>query len=299
MAHDHNHEINYNRAFALGIGLNVFFVVLEAAYGFYADSLALIADAGHNLSDVISLLLAWGATLLAKKSATETRTYGYRKVTVMASLISAILLLVALGSIAREAVSRLFDPQPVAGMVVMVVAGVGVVINTATALLFVSGQKEDLNIRGAFLHMAADAVVSLGVVLAGAIILWTGWLWIDPAISLAVVVVIVIGTWGLLRDSLNLALDAVPASINLPAIQAYLDSFDEVVRTHDLHVWALSTTQIALTVHLVVKDEAYGTLDPHAIEQHLHDHFGIDHSTIQVEKRSSDQYCRLNSEKCR
>ena len=195
MSHDHNHEIsNYNRAFAIGITLNVIFVIIEAGYGILAESLALIADAGHNLSDVISLLLAWGASLLAAKAAKEKRTYGFRKATIMASLISAILLLVALGAITWEAIGRLFNPKPVEGMVVIVVAAIGVVINTITALLFVSGQKHDLNIRGAFLHMAADAGVSLGVVVAGIFILIKGWLWVDPVISLVIVIVILIGT---------------------------------------------------------------------------------------------------------
>lgn len=191
MAHDHTHQAdNYNRAFAIGIGLNIAFVIIEVAYGTIADSMALIADAGHNLSDVVSLMLAWGASVLAAKSTTRKRTYGLRKATVMASLISAVILLVALGGIAWEAFSRFTDPRPVAGVTVMVVAAIGVVINTATALLFVKGQHHDLNIKGAFLHMAADAAVSLGVVIGGLIILQTGWLWVDPLISIIIVGVI-------------------------------------------------------------------------------------------------------------
>ncbi|MDP3284953.1 MAG: cation diffusion facilitator family transporter, partial [Desulfobacterales bacterium] len=211
MSHDHSHETgNYNRSFAIGVILNVVFVAIEAGYGIFAGSLALIGDAGHNLSDVVSLLLAWGASVLAAKSATEKRTYGFRKTTIMASVASAILLLVALGGITWEAIGRFLNPRPVEGMTVIVVAGIGVVINTLTALLFVRRQKHDLNIRGAFLHMAADAGVSLGVVVAGIFIVFRGWLWIDPVVSLIIVAVISVGTWGLLRDSLNYATDAVP-----------------------------------------------------------------------------------------
>jgi len=229
MSHDHNHQIgNYNRAFAIGVVLNVIFVVIEASYGVAAGSLALIADAGHNLTDVLSLLLAWGAALLATKPATEKRTYGFRKVTIMASLASAILLLVALGGITWEAIGRLFDPKPVEGMTVIAVAAIGVVINTITALLFVSGQKHDLNIRGAFLHMAADAGVSFGVVVAGIIIMVTGWLMIDPLISLLIVAVILVGTWSLLRDSMSLAIDSVPKGIDMAGIKRYLTSLENV-----------------------------------------------------------------------
>ncbi len=214
-SHDHHHhEINnYNRSFGIGIALNVIFVIIEVSYGLLADSLALIADAGHNLSDVMSLLLAWGAYYLSKKRSTKKRTYGLRKVTIMASLISAVLLFVALGGIAWESVERLSSPQPVDGMIIIVVAAIGVGINTATALLFVKGQKHDLNIRAAYLHMAADAAISLGVVIAGIAILLTGWLWLDPVISLFIVVVILLSTWRLLRNSIDLSIDAVPQGI--------------------------------------------------------------------------------------
>jgi cobalt-zinc-cadmium efflux system protein len=297
-AHHHHEPASYNRAFAIGIALNVGFVLVEAGYGLYADSLALIADAGHNLSDVLSLGLAWGAMLLATKASTDRRTYGYRKVTIMASLVSAIVLLVALGGIAWEALGRFVNPQPVAGTVVIVVAAIGVVINTATALLFYSGQKHDLNIRSAFLHMAADAAVSAAVIIAGVIIVWQGWLWIDPAITLVIVAVILVSAWGLLRESLNFAIDAVPASIDLVAIRDYLSGLEDVTDLHDLHVWALSTTEVALTVHLVVtgdrlRDDAL--LD---IQQHLHDHFGIAHATIQVETLGEERVCLLDRKKC-
>ena len=297
MAHSHTPN-NYSRAFAIGVALNMIFVIIEAGYGIVAGSLALIADAGHNLSDVLSLLLAWGASVLATKAATEKRTYGLRKVTIMASLISAILLFIALGGITWEAIGRFSDPQPVAGMVVIVVAAIGVVINTATALLFVSGQKHDLNIRGAFLHMAADAAVSLGVVVAGIFIMIKGWLWIDPVISLAIVAVILIGTWGLLRDSINSAIDAVPAGIDMPAIKNYLSCHENVCQIHDLHVWSLSTTEVALTVHLVVTDNSLSNGFLTQIQQHLHDHFGIEHSTIQIEKQDAGTVCMLDRRQC-
>ena len=298
MSHDHNHQIgNYNRAFAIGVMLNVIFVAIEAGYGVAAGSLALIADAGHNLTDVLSLLLAWGAALLATKPATEKRTYGFRKVTIMASLASAILLLVALGGITWEAIGRFFDPNPVEGMTVIVVAAIGVVINTITALLFVSGQKHDLNIRGAFLHMAADAGVSFGVVVAGIIIMVTGWLLIDPLISLLIVAVILVGTWSLLRDSMNLAIDSVPKGIDMAGIKRYLTSLENVSQIHDLHVWAMSTTEVALSVHLIIVDDPLTNDFLPKLQQQLHDRFRIGHSTIQVE-RQDDGPCMLNKNEC-
>lgn len=297
--HDHHHHqvSNYNFAFAIGILLNTIFVVIETGYGIMAGSLALIADAGHNLSDVLGLLLAWGASLLATKAATEKRTYGFRKVTIMASLISSVFLLVALGGIAWEAINRFANPSPVEGMTVIVVAAIGVVINTATALLFMSGQKHDLNIRGAFLHMMADAGVSLGVVIAGAIIMFKGWLIIDPAISIFIVAIILIGTWSLLRDSMNLALDSVPDDIDIAGIKKYLTNLDNVSQIHDLHIWALSTTEVALSVHLNMVDDSLSKNFLPEIQQQLHDCFNIEHSTIQVE-RPSDGFCMLDKHKC-
>ena len=298
MSHDHNHQIsNYNRAFAIGVMLNVIFVAIEAGYGVAAGSLALIADAGHNLIDVLSLLLAWGAGLLATKPATEKRTYGFRKVTIMASLASAILLLVALGGITWEAIGRFFDPKPVEGMTVIVVASIGVVINTITALLFVSGQKHDLNIRGAFLHMAADAGVSFGVVVAGIIIMVTGWLLIDPLISLLIVAVILVGTGSLLRDSMNLAIDSVPEGIDIGGIKRYLTGLENVSQIHDLHVWPMSTTEVALSVHLIIVDDSLNNDFLPKLQQQLHDRFSIEHSTIQVERQGDDP-CILNKNEC-
>jgi cobalt-zinc-cadmium efflux system protein len=299
MAHNHDHSVkNYNKAFALGVTLNVIFVVIEAFYGFAADSLALVADAGHNLSDVLGLLIAWGASVLATKSPTEKRTYGFRRVTILASLSSAILLLVALGGIAFEAFERLASPQPVEGMVIIIVAAIGVVINTATAMLFVSGQKRDLNIKGAFLHMSADAAVSLGVVIAGIVILQTGWLIIDPLLSIIIVILILIGSWGLLRDSVNLSIDAVPKNINVPDIQQYLSDIKCVTQIHDLHVWALSTTETALTVHLVTNQKSIDNNFLRNIQKKLHDKFHIDHPTIQIELEDSENNCHLDRSEC-
>ena len=240
MSHNHSHKTgNTNRAFAIGIVLNTAFVGIEFGFGALAGSLALIADAGHNLSDVISLLLALGASLLAKKAVTGKRTYGFRKATVMASLSSAILLLVALGGITWEAIRRFSNPSPIEGTTMIVVAAIGVIINTLTALLFIKGQKEDLNIKGAFLHMAAEAGVSLGVVVAGIIIFFKDWMWIDPVISIVIVTVVLVSTWGLLKDSMNYAMDAVPDSIDIPSLKQYLMNIDGVDRIHDLHVWPL------------------------------------------------------------
>ena len=289
----HHQLNNYNRAFTFGILLNIAFVIIEAAYGVISGSVSLIADAGHNLSDVLGLLLAWGAIWLASRKATEQRTYGFRKGTVLASLVSALLLLFSLGAISWEAIGRLSDPQPVQGMTVIVVAAIGVVINTITALLFISGQHDDLNIKGAFLHMAADAGVSLGVVVAGIIIMQTGWLLVDPVTSLIIVFIVFIGTWSLLRDSLNLVLDAVPEGIDMPGIRSYLSGIEHVARIHDLHVWSISTTEVALTVHLVM-DKEYRPQQNFLseIQQRLHDDFNIEHSTIQIE--TQDEKCMLD-----
>lgn len=285
--HHHHHDDTLGRRFALGVGLNVAFVAVEATFGLIAGSLALIADAGHNLSDVASLLLAWGAAWLAGRGATATHTYGFRRATILASVASAVLLLVALGVIAWEAVARLREPQTPAGGVMIVVAAIGVVINAATALLFARGRRHDLNQRGAFLHMAADAAISLGVVVSGVVILNTGWAWLDPAVSLALVVVILVGTWSLLRESLHLALDGVPAGVDARAVRAWMAARPGVVAVHDLHVWALSTTEVALTAHLVMPAGTPG--DPFLAElaAGLSSRFGIRHTTIQVERDAS------------
>lgn len=285
MGGDHKHGTKaHGRAFAIGVGLNLSFVAVEAIYGIKAHSLALIADAGHNLSDVLGLVLAWGATILARRLPTARRTYGMRRSSILAALANAVLLLVAVGAIAWEAVRRFSQPAPVSATVVIWVAVVGIVINTVTALLFMAGRKGDLNIKGAFLHMAADAGVSAGVVLAGIAIAATGWMWLDPAISLFIVMVILIGTWGLLRDSVNLAMDAVPEGVDPATVRHYLTELPGIQEVHDLHIWGLSTTEVALTAHLV-KPDAKSEDDLIADTcRALHERFGIDHATLQVER---------------
>ncbi len=295
MPHSHSHDHgpgNYDRAFGLGIALNVGYVVCEGVFGVLNDSLALLADAGHNLSDVLGLLLAWGGYALAKVEPNDRRTYGWRGSTILAALFNGLILLAATGGIAWEAIRRFGDPQPVAGGAVMWVAGVGVIVNGVTAWLFFAGRKGDLNIRGAFLHMAADAGVSVGVMLAGLLITWTGRTWIDPATSLLIAAVIFAGTWGLLKDSLNLALHAVPEGIDLGEVRGYLAGLPGVSEVHDLHVWAMSTTEVALTAHLVKPDPAGdGELLARAARD-LHDRFGIEHTTIQLERDAAAEDCR-------
>lgn len=296
--HHHHHKPNYNRAFAIGVLLNIAFVAVEITYGLLADSLALLADAWHNLSDVFALLLAWGASYLATHKPSDTRTYGLKRGTILASLVSTALLLLALGAIAWEAVQRLFEPAPVESHTVIVVASIGMVINTITALLFLSGSKHDLNIRAAFLHMAADAAISLGVALGGGLILLTAWLWLDPAITLVIVAVIFASSWTLLRDSLNLAMDAVPSNIDLDAVRGFLLDQDWVLDLHDLHVWALSTTETALTVHVITATPPLDNGPVLTLQEELQHRFGIEHSTIQVELSDPPALCLLNRPHC-
>jgi cobalt-zinc-cadmium efflux system protein len=283
-SHGHSHapEAGHGRAFAIGIALNLGFVLIEAAYGVWADSMALLSDAGHNLSDVLGLAIAWGAALLARRGPTERFTYGLRSSSILAALFNALLLLIAVGSIVWESVQRLIEPAPVAAGTVMIVAGIGIVVNGFTAFLFMRGQH-DLNIRGAFLHMTADAAVSLGVVLGGLVILWTGANWIDPVLSLAIATVIVWGTWGLLKQSLTLSLHGVPRDIAVPEVRKALERMPGVAGVHHLHVWAVSTTETALTAHLVMPDGHPGDGFLAKAQQELNDHFGIRHSTLQVE----------------
>ncbi|HEX5502947.1 MAG TPA: cation diffusion facilitator family transporter [Thermomicrobiales bacterium] len=292
--HEHGHShapANFGRAFAIGAALNLGFVAAEAVFGLLAGSLALVADAGHNLGDVLGLLLAWGATLLMRRRPTPRRTYGLRRSTILAALANAVILLVAVGAIAWEAILRLLHPAPVAERTVIVVALVGIAVNGVTTLLFMGGRHHDLNIRGAFLHMAADAGVSLGVAVSAAVVLLTGWDWLDPAVSLAIVAVILVGTWGLLRDSLNLALDAVPAEIDTAAVRAYLAGLPRVADVHDLHIWAMSTTETALTAHLVLPDTTPDDALLAHIGDALHERFGIEHATIQVESGDAAFAC--------
>ena len=303
-SHDHDHgdhahshaPANFGAAFAIGTSLNLGYVLIQVGFGLFAHSLALLADAGHNLSDVFGLLLAWWASRLVKTLPTQRHTYGLGRSSILAALANACFLLVAIGGISWEAVRRFAHPAPVEGGIVMWVAGIGVLVNAGTALLFMSGRKDDLNIRGTFLHMASDAVVSLGVVIAGGAILLTGWLWLDPAVSLIVNAVILLGTWGLLKDSVNLALDAVPEGIQMAEVRTYLETLPGVTAVHDLHIWALSTTETALTVHLVkpdakIDDELLG----HACK-YLRDRFKINHSTIQLETGDEAHPCPLASE---
>lgn len=289
--HHHHAPPDYNRAFAVGVVLNVGFVIVEAVYGVMSDSLALLTDAGHNLSDVLGLLLAWGAAVLAKKKPSPRRTYGYSRATIIASLFSGLLLMGAVGAIGWEAVNRLMEPAQPAGMTIMIVASIGVVINTVTALFFLSGKDHDLNIRGAFLHMAADAVVSFGVVLSGALIFFYGFNWIDPLISLVIAAVIFLSTWGLLRDSLNLAVDAVPRNVDPDAVREYLSGLPGVIALHDLHIWPMSTTDTALTAHLVM--DVFPDSDRFLINvaHDLQERFAINHPTIQMERHDSDVVC--------
>ena len=275
---------------AIGVGLNTLFVVAEIVCGFFAGSLALVADAGHNAGDVIGLLLAWGASWLARRPPSERYTWGFRRTTIYAALANAVLLLTACGAILWEAAHRLRTPEPVAGLLVIAVATIGVVINTATALLFMRGQR-DANVRGAFLHMAADAAISAGVAVAGILILVTGMAWIDPVVSIAITVAIVAGTWGLFRESVDLALDAVPRGIETGAITTALAAIPGVDEVHDLHVWGASTSEVSLTVHLVVPDgTAHETVLP-AAEALLRERFHIDHTTIQLERAAAGRAC--------
>ncbi|MDP1630879.1 MAG: cation diffusion facilitator family transporter [Caulobacter sp.] len=291
--HGHHHApADFGRAFAIGAGLNIAFVAVEATAGFITGSLALLADAGHNLSDVLGLLMAWAAVVMARLAPTARRSYGLRKGTILASLANASLLLVAVGAIVWEAVRRFGAPEPVATGPMIWVAGIGVVINTATALMFMRGHH-DLNVRGAFLHMAADAAVSLGVVVAAIAIWMTGWSWIDPAISLVIAVVIVAGTWGLLRDSLDLALDAAPRGVDPAAVRDWLAARPGVTEVHDLHIWAMSTTETALTVHLTRPQNADADQFLHDVAHGLADQFRIGHPTLQIETGDSGHACHL------
>ncbi|MEW9580760.1 cation diffusion facilitator family transporter [Paraburkholderia sp. DGU8] len=292
--HAHAPVEGHGRAFAIAVALNIAIVVMQAVYGVLAHSTALLADAGHNLSDVLGLLLAWGAAWLATWRPSARYTFGYGGSSILASLVNAGLLLFACGVIVAEALGRLMNPAPVAGLAVFVVATIGMVINGISAWLFMRGQHEDLNIRGAFLHMAADAGISAAVALSGLAILYTHWLWLDPVMSLLVVAVVVGGTWGLLRDSLRLALDAVPSGVDLQSIHEYLAAQPGVIDVHDLHVWALSTTGNALSAHLVMPAGHPGDEWLDCVVVALHERFSMQHATLQVDLGTTRHRCAMD-----
>ncbi|WP_420605717.1 cation diffusion facilitator family transporter [Novosphingopyxis sp.] len=304
-SHDHSHSApghshapaDFGRAFAIGTALNLSFVALEGGAGLWTGSVALLADAGHNLSDVLGLLIAWGAAELAKRPPSERFTYGLRGSSILAAIANGLLLMVAVGAITLEAVQRFSDPQPVPGVTVMIVAGIGIFVNGATAMLFARGRKSDVNIRGAYLHMAADAAVSAGVVIAGGLILVTGALWIDPLVSLLVVAVILWSTWGLLRESVAMALSAVPREIDPGAVREMLEGQAGVSRVHDLHIWPMSTTEAALTAHLVMPGGHPGDAFLLEMQRKLAHHHGIEHVTLQIEV-SDDVPCLLHDDNC-
>ncbi len=295
--HSHGHAGHshapaaFDRAFAVGAAVNAAFVALQVFYGLTANSVALLADAAHNLGDVLGLLIAWGAAALTRRAPTPRRTYGWGRSSILAALCNAVILLLSCGAIAVEAAGRFGSPAPVAAWPVMLVAAAGIVVNGGTALLFLRGRHGDMNLRGAFLHMASDAVVSLGVVASGALILFTGWQWLDPLTSLGIVALITGSTWGLLRQSVDLAMDAVPAGVDQAAVQAALEQLPGVVEVHDLHIWGLSTTRTALTAHLVLMRPDPGLV--RAACAMLNNQFGLDHATLQVEEAEAAAECAL------
>jgi cobalt-zinc-cadmium efflux system protein len=295
-SHAHHHALpqrGHGRAFAIAITLNVGIVVMQAIYGVLAHSTALLADAGHNLSDVLGLLLAWGATWLGQREPSARFTFGLGSSSILASLANAALLLFASGAIAWEAIQRISEPAPVAGATVMIVALIGIAVNGVSAWLFMRGSQDDLNVRGAFLHMLGDAAVSAGVAISGVVVLYTGWNWVDPAMSLVVVLVIVYGTWSLLAESVRLMLNAVPASIDAANIEAYLGRLPGVTGVHDLHVWALSTTENSLTAHLVMPKGHPGDAFLDDVAQTLLECYSMHHATLQVDLGTSEHRCSL------
>ena len=295
-AHGHHHHGDPNtmgRAFAIAIVLNTVFVGIEFFYGFLANSTALMADAGHNLSDVLGLMLAWGAAILAKRAPNHRYTYGLRSTSMLAALFNAMLLMAACGGIAWEAVQQLVHPDPVAGLTVSVVAGVGILVNGFSAWLFMAGSKDDINIRGAYLHMAADAAISLGVLVAGVIVRYSGWNWLDPLVSMVIVAFIVLSTWSLLKQSLRMMLAAVPDNVDRAKIEQFLRQQPGVSEVCDLHIWAMSTTENALTAQLVTPSGYPGDAAIDAISKELREEFSIQHSTLQIRLGASEQECCL------
>lgn len=295
---DHHASPRYNRAFALGIGLNLGFVVVEVSGGLLFGSMALLSDASHNFSDVLALVMAWAGFRLAATRPTQRRTYGMKRATVLASLSSAVLLCVALGAVILESVQRLGQPNSLSATAIVVIAGIGLVVNAGTALLFLHDRRSDLNIQGAFLHMAGDAVISLGVVIAGIVMALTGWPWLDPVLALLIAAIILISGIGLLRESLDLAMDAVPRNIDPHAVRAYLDTLPGVTEVHDLHIWGMSTTETALTAHLVMNEPAASNDFLHSVADGLHARFAIHHPTIQIETGGEKHTCTATGIDC-
>jgi cobalt-zinc-cadmium efflux system protein len=295
--HHHGHgPTSHGQAFAIGVVLNLLFVGLEWGFGVLSHSLALMADAAHNLGDVLGLLVAWGGMRLAQRLPSERFTYGLRGSSILAALTNAIVLLLITGGLAWEAVQRFANPQPVVGGIVIAVALAGVLVNGFTAWLFMSGSKQDINMRGAYLHMASDAAVSLGVAVAGGVVWLVGWLWLDPLVTLLLALVIIGGTWGLLRDSLRLALQAVPETIDAARVRVFLAGRPGVSEVHDLHIWAMSTTENALTAHLVMPGGHPGDAFLQAAMHDIEHQFGIHHATLQVELGDSGTPCTLAPE---
>jgi cobalt-zinc-cadmium efflux system protein len=291
-SHSHTHASDHGRAFAIGIALNLVFVIVELVFGFIAGSMALIADAGHNLSDVLGLVIAWAGAVMARRSPSPRFTYGLKKASILAALANSALLMVAVGAIAAEAIRRLVEPQPSAGRTMIIVAAVGILVNGATALLFARGREHDINIRGAFLHMTADAAISAAVVFAGAVILWTNQHWVDPVMSLAIAGIILWGSSGLLKESVGMTLAGVPAGIIVDEVEGALGELDGVETVHDLHVWPLSTTENALTAHLVAPNVESTDMLLRTAREMLHDRFGIEHCTLQIERsHQGDSRC--------
>jgi cobalt-zinc-cadmium efflux system protein len=295
-AHHHHEAADFSRAFAIGIALNLTYVAAEAGYGLAAGSLALLADAGHNLGDVLALGLSWGAALLGRRGPNSRFTYGFGSTSILAALANALILMVVTGGIAWEAIWRLSHPVAVNGGPIAVVAAIGIAVNGVTALLFAGGRGRDLNLRSAFLHMAADALIALGVVVAGIAIVLTGWLWLDPAIGLVVSATIVYGSWGLVKQATRLALDAVPQSVDADAVRAHLLAMPGVTAIHDLHIWGMSTTETALTCHLVMPAGHPGDDTLVHIAHDLEEQFHIHHTTLQIELGDSAEQCALTPE---
>lgn len=293
MHHHHHHSVpSTNKAFLIGAAINIVYVIIEAAFGFLSNSLSLLADAGHNFSDVLVLLLAWGANILASSKPTNRHTYGYRRATILAALVSGVTLSITMALIAIEAIQRLNTLTEPDSLTIIIVASIGIIINFITAALFISNKDEDLNVKGAFLHMIADGLVSVAVVIGGIVIFYTGWLLIDPILSLLIIAVIAFSAWGLIKDSFNLSVDGVPTNIDVASVRDYLLSLPDVKEIHDLHIWAMSTTQVALTAHLLRSSTNIDDQLLHEAAAQLREKFGIHHSTIQVENGHCELHCQ-------